>query len=154
MANDSDLVILRVIKAPRAAVWRGWAEPLQFEKWWIPAPMVCRVVQMDLVPGGGFETMMAEAGGEFQPHLDACFLEVVPASRIVFTTVLKAGWKPIEPWLAMTGIVAMEDEGADARYVARALHKGPEDAQSHADMGFDAGWGMAIDQLEAVARGL
>jgi uncharacterized protein YndB with AHSA1/START domain len=152
MASDSELMISRIIKAPRAAVWRAWAEPLQFAKWWIPAPWICRVVKMDLQPGGGFETLMAEPGKEFQPHLDACFLDVVPMERIVFTTVLREGWQPCEAWLAMTGIMTMQDEGAHTRYVARALHKGPEDSQKHAEMGFDEGWGMAIDQLEAVAR--
>ena len=32
MVDSSELVISRVIKAPRAAVWRAWAEPLQFAK--------------------------------------------------------------------------------------------------------------------------
>ncbi len=151
MTAGSELSISRIIKAPRSAVWRAWAEALQFEKWWIPAPMVCRVVRMDLRPGGGFETLMRESDGEFQPHVEGCFLDVVAGERIVFTTVLKEGWQPCEAWLAMTGIVTMEDEGAHTRYVARALHRGPEEAQRHADMGFAEGWGMAIDQLEAVA---
>ena len=154
MVGDCELVISRVIKVPRAAVWRAWAEPLQFAKWWIPAPMECRVVRMDMWAGGGFVTQMREGDGEFQPHLDACFLDVVPMERIVFTTVLREGWQPIEPWLAMTGIMTMEDMGAETRYVARALHRNAEDAKKHADMGFDEGWGMAIDQLEAVASGL
>jgi uncharacterized protein YndB with AHSA1/START domain len=154
MAGNSELTISRLIKAPRAAVWRAWAEPLEFAKWWIPAPMICRVVRMDLVPGGGFETVMSEGGATFQPHVEGCFLEVVQGARIVFTTVLREGWQPIEPWLAMTGIMTMQDEGAQTRYVARALHRSAEDSQKHADMGFDAGWGMAIDQLEAVAQGL
>ena len=154
MPSDSELVISKVIKAPRAAVWRAWAEPLQFEKWWIPAPMICRVVRMDLVPGGGFETLMREGDGEFQPHLDACFLDVVPMQRIVFTTVLREGWQPCEAWLAMTGIMTMEDAAAQTRYVARALHRNAQDSQKRADMGFEQGWGMAIDQLEAMAEGL
>lgn len=154
MKADSELIISRIIKAPRSAVWRAWAEPLQFEKWWIPAPMVCRVVLMDLRPGGGFETLMREGDGDFQPHVEGCFLEVVEGERIVFTTVLKAGWQPCEAWLAMTGIVTMEDAGADTRYVARALHRGPEDSQNHAEMGFMEGWGRVIDQLEVVAAGL
>lgn len=154
MTAGSELSISRIITAPRSAVWRAWAEPLQFEKWWIPAPMVCRVVRMDLRPGGGFETLMAEDGGAFQPHLEGCFLDVVACARIVFTTVLKEGWQPCEAWLAMTGIVTMEDEGAQTRYVARALHIGEGDRRKHADMGFAEGWGMAIDQLEAVAAGL
>lgn len=97
---------------------------------------------------------MSEGGGAFQPHVEGCFLDVVPGARIVFTTVLKEGWQPCEAWLAMTGVVTMQDEGGHTRYVARALHKGPQDAQRHADMGFDEGWWMAIDQLEAVAKGL
>lgn len=153
MTGDSELAIARIIRAPRAAVWRAWAEPLLFAKWWIPA-MECRVVKMDLRPGGGFETLMRGAGGEFQPHLDACFLDVVAMERIVFTTVLREGWQPIEPWLAMTGIMTMEDMGAETRYVARALHRTPEEAQRHAEMGFSEGWGLAIDQLAAVAAGL
>ena len=113
--------------------------------------MECRVVRMDMRPGGGFETQMREGNGAFQPHLDACFLDVVPMERIVFTTVLREAWQPIEPWLAMTGIMTMEDLGAETRYVARALHRSAEESQKHADMGFEAGWGMAIDQLGAVA---
>ncbi len=154
MTANSELEISRIIKAPRAAVWRAWAEPLQFEKWWIPGPIVCKVVTMDLRPGGGFETLMREDGGEFQPHVMGCFLEIVPQQRIVFTTVLKQGWQPCEAWLAMTSIVTMEDMGPHTRYVARALHRTPEDSARHADMGFADGWGMAIDQLEAVAGAL
>ena len=154
MVGDCELVISRVIKVPRAAVWRAWAEPLQFAKWWIQAPMECRVVRMDMWAGGGFVTLMREGDGEFQPHLEGCFLDVVPGERIVFTTVLREGWQPIEPWLAMTGVITMEDLGAETRYVARALHRNTEDSQKHADMGFDEGWGMAIDQMEAVAAGL
>lgn len=116
--------------------------------------MLCRVVKMDLRPGGGFETMMRETGGEFQPHVEGCFLDVVAGERIVFTTVLREEWQPIDPWLAMTGVVTMEDAGADTRYIARALHRSAEDAQRHADMGFTDGWGMAIDQLGVVAAGL
>ena len=154
MTANTELSISRIIKAPRAAVWRGWAEPRLFETWWIPAPIVCRVVQMDLRPGGGFETLMREDGGDFQPHLEGCFLDIEPAARIVFTTVLKAGWQPCEAWLAMTAIVTMEDAGADTKYVARALHRNVEDSQKHAEMGFMDGWGQVIDQLEGLARSL
>ena len=151
MTPNSELTISRIIKAPRAAVWRAWAEPEQFEKWWIPEPLKCRVVMMEMRPGGGFETLMSEDGGEFQPHVEGCFLDIVPQERIVFTTVLKQGWQPCEPWLAMTSIVTMENEGLYTKYVARALHRNPEDSRKHEDMGFFDGWGSVIDQLGRVA---
>lgn len=151
MTDTSELGISRIIKAPRAAVWRAWADPALFEKWWIPGPMTCKVVTMDMRPGGGFVTLMREEGGDFQPHMEGCFLEVVPQERIVFTTVLKEGWQPFEPWLALTSIITLQDEEADTRYVARALHRNPEDSKKHEDMGFMDGWGRAIDQLARVA---
>jgi uncharacterized protein YndB with AHSA1/START domain len=53
-AESPDLTISKFIKAPRSAVWKAWSEPKHFERWWIPAPMQCKVIKMDLRPGGGF----------------------------------------------------------------------------------------------------
>ena len=90
--------------------------------------------------GGGFETLMSENGGAYQPHVEGCFLDIVPQQRIVFTTLLKQGWQPIEPWLAMTSIITMEDEAGGTKYIARALHRNPTDSQKHEEMGFHKGW--------------
>lgn len=145
--EKSDLFIARTIQAPPATVWKAWSTPEHLAKWWIPAPIECRVVKLDLRPGGGFETRMREGDGEFQPHLEACFLEVVPEARLVFTTVLTEGWQPAEPWLGLTAIMTFEAEGSATRYSARVLHKTVADAQKHEDMGFQEGWGTTIDQL-------
>ena len=150
----SDLTISRLISAPRTAIWRAWSEREHFAKWWIPAPIECRVVKLDLRPGGGFETLMREGEGDFQPHVEGCFLDVVPAERIVFTTCLAEGWRPIEPWLALTAVMTMTDEAGGTRYAARVLHKSEEDSRKHQEMGFAPGWGQAIDQLAAVAQRL
>lgn len=149
--SKSELTITRFINAPPALVWKAWSTPDHLAKWWIPAPIECQVVKLDLRPGGGFETRMREGAGEFQPHLDACFLDVVPEARLVFTTVLSEGWQPVEPWLALTATLTMQAEGAGTRYAARVLHRTPDDARKHADMGFEDGWGTAIGQLAAVA---
>lgn len=152
MTARDELSVSRLIKAPRSAVWRAWADPKCFEQWWIPAPILCRVVKMDLKPGGGFETLMSEDGAQFKPHVEGCFLDIIPRQRIIFTTALKEAWEPAEPWLTLTSIITMEDEGDGTRYVARALHKNPEDSRKHKEMGFEDGWGTAIDQLAKLAE--
>ena len=91
-------------------------------------PVECKVVKLDVRPGGAFETRMREGGGEFQPHVDGCFLEIVPEARLVFTTVLTEGWKPAEPWLALTAIISFEAERSGTRYAARVLHKNAADS--------------------------
>ncbi|MCC7265824.1 MAG: SRPBCC family protein [Caulobacteraceae bacterium] len=153
-AEDCDLIITRTIKAPPALVWTAWSTPEHLARWWIPAPIECQVVKLDLRPGGGFETRMREGEGEFQPHVEGCFLEVVPQSRLAFTTTLTEGWRPAEPWLAMTAIMTFEAEGRGTRYTARALHRSPADARNHEEMGFHDGWGTVIGQLAALVEPL
>lgn len=151
-ANSHELTISRFINAPPAVVWKAWSEPEHLAKWWIPAPIECQVVKLDLRPGGGFVTLMREGDGPFQPHVDACFLEIVPQTRLVFTTMLTEGWRPAEPWLALTAIMSFEAEGAGTQYAARALHRNGEDARKHKELGFFEGWGTAIDQLASLAQ--
>lgn len=148
-ADAAELTIDRFINAPPARVWKAWSRPDHLAKWWIPAPIECQVVKLDMRPGGGFVTRMREGGGAFEPHVEACFLEVVAEQRMVWTTVRAEGWRPIEPWLALTAIITFEAEGAGTRYASRVLHKTGEDAKKHRKMGFQEGWGTTIAQLAA-----
>lgn len=150
--EDAELTISRFIDAPPNVIWEAWSTPEHLAKWWIPAPIECDVVKLDLRPGGGFETRMREGDGAFQPHVEGCFLDVVPERHLVFTTVLAEGWRPTEPWLALTAIITFEAEGQGTRYSARVLHKSVADSRKHATMGFDEGWGTAIGQLAALTQ--
>lgn len=145
--NQSELTVERFIKASPASVWKAWSTPEHLEKWWIPAPMECRVIKLNLRAGGGFETQMRQGGEDFQPHVEGCFLEAVPESRLVWTTVLREGWRPIEPWLALTAIITFTPEGNGTRYRAHVLHRNTEDSLKHQEMGFFDGWGTVIEQL-------
>ena len=144
-----ELSISRLIAAPPARVWAAWSNPEHLAKWWIPAPIECQVVKLDLRPGGGFETRMREGAGPFKPHVEGCFLDVAAERRLVWTTCLAEGWRPIEPWLALTAIIDFTAEGQGTRYSARVLHKTAEDSRKHEQMGFHEGWGTTIDQLAA-----
>jgi uncharacterized protein YndB with AHSA1/START domain len=152
--EQSELTISRFINAPPAVVWKAWSTPEHLAKWWIPAPIECKVIKLDLRPGGGFETRMREGGDIFKPHVEACFLDIVPEARLVFTTVLKEGWQPAEPWLALTAIMTFEAERSGTRYSSRVLHKNPADSRKHEEMGFHDGWGTAINQLAAFVERL
>lgn len=153
MTNDTTLTISRLIAAPPSAVWNAWSIPENLAKWWIPAPIECQVVTLDLRPGGGFVTRMREdSAGDFQPHVDGCFLEAIPNERLVFTTVLTEGWQPAEPWLALTAILTFEAQDGGTLYSARVLHKTPEDSAKHDEMGFQEGWGTAIGQLAGLVE--
>lgn len=150
--DRADLTVSRLIKAPPARVWKAWTLPEHFEKWWIPAPIECQAVKLDLRPGGGFETRMRQPGKDFEPHVEGCFLDVVAEERLVFTTALTEGWRPATPWLALTAIMTMTVQDGGTFYAARVLHRNEEDARRHEEMGFHDGWGTVIEQLATLVE--
>lgn len=143
---DLDLTLSRVIKAPRPAVWRAWTDRASFEQWWVPAPAKCKVVEMDLHPGGAFTTQISENGGAFTPHLNACFLAVEEGERIVFTNALVGGWRPAEQPF-MTAIITLRDHPMGTDYIAYVMHKNNADRTMHEELGFYDGWGTVVEQL-------
>lgn len=148
---DLDLTISRVIHAPRQVVWNAWTDPASLEQWWIPAPAKCRVQAMELRPGGAFETQMSEGGGEFGPHLSACFLAVDPLERIVFTNALVGGWRPAEQPF-MTAVITFREHPRGTDYSAHVMHRNVADRDLHRDLGFYDGWGTVAEQLAALAE--
>jgi uncharacterized protein YndB with AHSA1/START domain len=147
-----DLVLTRVVKLPRAVIWRCWTEPEHLQPWFVPAPWKGIDCEIDLRPGGMFRfTMLSPEGKEF-PNI-GCYLEVVPHERLVWTDALLPGYRPSEkPFF--TAILTLEDHPDGTKYTARALHKDDADRQKHADMGFEMGWGKALDQLIEYAQKL
>ena len=148
-----DLVISRHLQAPRAALWRAWAEPALLAQWWCPRPWTTTVHTLDLRPGGGFHTHMQGPDGAGVDNR-ACFVEVVPQTRLVWTSLLSADWRPATPGMSVTAVVTLADEGAGTRYVVTAMHPDAATRDRHAALGFFAGWGRCIEQLAAVAQGL
>lgn len=149
---ELDLVIERTIKAPRSAVWQAWSDPRYLSEWWCPKPWFTEVRGFNLCPGGAFDTLMHGPAGEESPN-PGVFLEIVPQERIVFSSTMTAGWRPADsPFLLMTAIIMMDDNGKDTDYRARVLHANKADRDRHEEMGFNEGWGICIDQLEQVAQ--
>ncbi|NRQ37006.1 polyketide cyclase [Nonomuraea sp. NN258] len=151
---ELDLALERVIRAPRATVWRAWTDPSRLERWWIPAPSRCRVERLDVRPGGAFVTSLSDDGTAFVPHLDACFLAVDELERIVFTNAVDSAWRPANPVpVAMTATITLDDhpDGTEYRIVAR--HGDPDTRAHHEKLGFHAGWGTVTAQLAEFAEG-
>lgn len=148
-----DLVISRLVRAPRAALWRAWTDPALLAEWWCPKPWTTEVRALDLRPGGAFHTFMrGPEGGESDNP--GAFLEIVPRERLVFTSMLVGDYRPATPWMPFTAVITMADEAAGTRYVARVMHPDQSTRDKHEKMGFFEGWGLCITQLDELARTL
>ena len=154
VSSDYDLEISRILRVPRALVWKAWSDPAHLKEWWCPKPWTTEVLAFDLRPGGAFHTFMRGPDGGTSDNPGA-FLEVVPQSRLVWTSALLEHWRPAaDPWMPMTAYINLSDEGEHTRYVATVLHKDKATRDQHEAMGFFDGWGTCITQLEQFAASL
>jgi uncharacterized protein YndB with AHSA1/START domain len=87
-------------------------------------------------------------------------LEVVDQRKLVWTNALGPGYRPNETGegcesFPFTAVITFADAGnGKTAYKAVALHKNAADRDTHANMGFDQGWGTVAGQLEEFAKNL
>lgn len=153
-----DLSFTRVVNVPRALVWRAWTEPDLLKPWFCPLPWKTIDCEIDLRPGGLFRTTMQSPEGVEYPNA-GCYLEVVPEVRLVWTNALLPGFRPAKPSVTcgdddtsfiFTAMIELADAGEGTRYTATVTHADEAGCAKHAGMGFEAGWGAALDQLVAM----
>src|SRR6266481_474306 len=146
--GDRELVITRVIDAPRRKVFRAWTDPTLLKQWFAPLPWTTSVAELDVRPGGANLIVMRDPEGKEFPNRGV-YLEVVEDERLVFTDAYTKAWEPSEKPF-MTVVLTFEDEGGKTRYTARVLHWTVADREAHEKMGFHQGWGICADQLTAL----
>ena len=146
-----ELVLTRIIDAPREKLYRCWTDPTLLKQWFVPKPWTIAKAEVDVRPGGSSLIVMRSPEGQEMPN-PGVFLEVVENERLVLTDAYTSAWvASAKPF--MTAIVTFEDMGGGkTRYTARALHWTAEDRAAHEKMGFHEGWGICADQLAALAK--
>jgi uncharacterized protein YndB with AHSA1/START domain len=151
-ASDRELVLTRIIAAPREKIFRAWTEPQLLKQWFAPLPYTTPVAELDVRPGGANLIVMRGPDGNDMPNRGV-YLEVVKNERLVFTDAYTKAWQPsAKPF--MTVILTFEDEAGKTKYTARVAHWTVADREVHEKMGFHRGWGQCTDQLAAMVAKL
>ena len=150
--SDRELVLTRLIDAPPEKLFRCWTDPKLIVQWFTPPPYKTIRAETDVRAGGASLVVMQSPEGHEIPNRGV-YLEVIPNRKLVFTDAFTKAWEPSEKPF-MIGTLTFENEGGKTRYTARVLHWSVEDRQAHEKMGFHEGWGIATNQLEALAKSL
>lgn len=144
------LTIARFIAAPPEKVWDVLVN--QMEEWWCPKPWRAEIVAQERRPGGRANMIMHGPNGETMPN-EGLYLAWDEGRRFVVTDAVKVdaetgAFLPSGPFMIGSWEIAPEGDGT--RYTATARHWTEEAMKQHADMGFEAGWNAAADQLQAL----
>jgi uncharacterized protein YndB with AHSA1/START domain len=148
---DLDLAFSRQVDLPPESIWAAWTQPELLMPWFCPKPWLTVACEIDLQPGGAFRTVMRSPLGQEHPNV-GCYLVVEPNRRLVWTNALAPGFRPVpvanvEQFFFFTGEISLAPENGGTRYEARVSHATRSDCDKHAAMGFEKGWGIALDQL-------
>jgi uncharacterized protein YndB with AHSA1/START domain len=128
-----DLVLERVVEAPRELLWAAWTKPEHVKEWFTPKPWI-------ITPDG------TEVNDRH-----CCYLDIVPNERLVWTDALLPGYRPSgDPFI--TAVIALQPEGKSTRYTATAIHRDEATRKNHEEMGFFDGWGTVADQLAGYVK--
>jgi len=153
-----DLTFERIVDVPKENIWQAWTTPQHLMPWFCPLPWETTACEIDLRPGGRFRTVMKSPEGREFPG-DGCYLEVIPNERLTWTNALLPGFRPA-PQSSSVGTVdflfsatiALATQETGTRYTATARHADEAACKQHASMGFEQGWGIALDQLVAYIK--
>ena len=103
------MVIERVIRAPRSALWAAWVNPRTLPQWWGPEGYSCRTARIDLKSGGEWLFDMIGPDGTVYPnhHL---YPEILPEQRIAYQLLAgENGTRHADAW------VLFEEQGDATR---------------------------------------
>ena len=146
-AADQDVLITRILEAPREQVFRAWTDPDQVTAWFGPAHMDTPRdrIHIDLRVGGRYELTMVPRGGDAEFAIGYDIVELVEPELIVLRSDPMPQANMHEPTIVR---VEFHDHGAQTRITLTDSPYPPE-GRSHAQ----SGWNAALDKLAvAVAK--
>lgn len=86
ITSDRELVISRLLNAPRELVWKVWTNPEHIKNWWGPVGFTNTIFEMDVKPGGAWNLIMHGPDGTDYKN-KSIYREVVKRERIVYDHV-------------------------------------------------------------------
>jgi uncharacterized protein YndB with AHSA1/START domain len=165
LSNEREMVLSRLLDAPRALVWKCWTEPEHLAAWWGPNGMTNEVDQ-DLKPGGHQTVTMIDGNGNRYP-VRMAVLEIEPERHLVTainTDDMSDDWHEQfsdfadgktsgAPRIHMT--VSLEDAGdGKTLLTVTQVFTNRVERDANMKMGAEAGWRESFEKLDTLLGGM
>jgi uncharacterized protein YndB with AHSA1/START domain len=138
------LTMTRLFDAPRALVYRAFADPKEALKWSGPRDYPAIHIEGDLRPGGAWRACLRGVADGRELWQGGVYKEVVPNERLVFTFAWEGEARELGPKTLVT--ITFADQGDKTLMPFR---QGVFDTKGNRD-GHRVGWTSAFDRLAAL----
>lgn len=149
-ADDRELVMTRIFKAPRVLVFKTWTQPEHIAQWWGPKDFTNPLVELDVRPGGAWRIHMQGPDGTIYPS-KGTYREIVPPERLVMTDSWDQEDKPTQD---LIWTVTFDEIGDETQVTIRVRCATPADRQTITDMGWRDGMSQSLDRLQVLLAAL
>ena len=141
-STSPELVITRTLSAPRALVWKAWADPRQMVQWMGPRFHPASHYENDFRPGGTWRSCLASTADRHELWLGGVYHELVEPERMVFT--FRWDGDDGRPTNEMLVTLTFAEDGANTKMTLRQTRfVSTEQRDDH-----NEGWCSCIDRLE------
>lgn len=140
------IVIERIVDAPRALVFQCWTDPKHMVHWWAPHGFTNPVCELDPRVGGAWRIVMRGPDGtEYPCH--GVYQEMVPNERLVFTNnATDAAGKMVLDGLTT---VTFADANGKTRMTVRSRAIAVVEYAAKYLEGMEIGWTQSLERLDA-----
>jgi len=119
---DREILITRVLDAPRELVFKAWTEPEHVVQWWGPRGFTTTTKEMDVRPGGVWRFVMhGPDGRDYKNRI--VFIEVTKPERLVYAHADDGETEPVSFQVTIT----MDDQGGKTKLTMRMVFPSAEE---------------------------
>jgi uncharacterized protein YndB with AHSA1/START domain len=146
--SEREIVITRVVDAPRHLVFDAFTNPARVPKWLTgPEGVTMPVCEIDLRPGGRWRYVYRMPdGGEMT--LQGTFREVTPPERVVHTETWGPGWPET------VNTLALGEAGGQTTITLTLLYPSKEARDAALQSGMKDGMEQGFARLDELLAGL
>lgn len=138
--GEPELVLTRILDAPRELVWKAWTEREHLIRWSAPHGFTISYCEGEARVGGAWRTCMVSPEGK-QHWVGGVYREVVPFERLVFTHLWDDNDGYPNPETLVT--LSFSDEGGKTLF---RFHQQGFASLASRD-GHEGGWNGSLDRL-------
>jgi uncharacterized protein YndB with AHSA1/START domain len=146
--SDREIVITRVLDAPRELVWKVCTDPDHIPHWWGPARFTTTVDTMDVRPGGSWRFAQQDQDGtEYAFHGE--YREVVPPERLAYTFEFEG-----MPGHVSLETITYEEHDGKTKVTNTVLFDSKDDRDGMLESGMQTGASETMDRLVELLRAM
>jgi uncharacterized protein YndB with AHSA1/START domain len=139
--TDREIVVTRVVDAPRRLVWEAWTSPEHLPRWMLGPPgWTMPVCEIDLRPGGAWHFVWRRADGT-EMGMRGVYQEVVPPERLVATESWGGDWPDT------LNTLVLSEEGGKTTITQTILYPSKEARDAALQTGMKDGMASSFDRL-------